>query len=225
MNNAAVPAVDAYSEACQRGPSIVRDNPSPRRVGLYAWRTGPTREVHIGKTRELILSVHLAGARRVRVFTEQGLTQSFSRPGDITLVPREQAISYRTEGEVKFATLHFPLESPGGLLDPVADTLSALEACLFARRDEFAVSSVKTLLQAAQAGDPGNTQYLSAMFEALSLHIARIVQDCDAEQIRPRDGAPQIARGPNFDEVERQIEARLAEKLTLLELAACPAHS
>lgn len=219
MNDAAVPAIDAYSQACQRRPSIVRDNPSPRRVGLYAWRTGPTREVHIAKTRELTLSVHLAGARRVRVFTEQGLTRSFSRPGDITLVPAGQAISYRTEGEVGFATLHFPLESSIALADPVYDTLSNLQVCLFALPDEYAVSSVKTLMQASRGKDPVSAQYVAAVFEALSLHIARIVNDQDGEQIRPGGMAPPVAPGPDFDEVARQIEARLAEKLTLQELA------
>lgn len=220
MIDLAIPAVDAYSVACRgRQPSIVRDSPSHRRVGLYGWRTGPTKEVHIAKTRELILSVHLGGARRVRVFTEQGLSQSFSKPGDITLIPSGQAVSYRTDGEVEFATLHFPLEASGSSSDAVLETLSDLRVCLFALHDDYAVSSVKTLMQASQYTGPDSNQYFGALFDALSWHIARIVKENAAEQVCLGTASTPAATGPNFEAVARQIESQLAEKLTLQHLA------
>ncbi|MGQ0698696.1 MAG: helix-turn-helix domain-containing protein [Panacagrimonas sp.] len=218
MMDLAIPAVDAYSEACRGRPSLVRNSPS-RRVGLYGWRTGPTKEVHIAKTRELILSVHLGGARRVRVFTDKGLSHSFSKPGDITLIPSGQAVSYRTDGEVEFATLHFPLKSSAALDDRVSDTLSDLRVCLFALHDEYAVASVKTLMKASQASDPDSTQYSAALFDALSWHITRVVKESAAEKVQLGSVLPTAIKGPNFEEVARQIEMRLADKLTLQDLA------
>ena len=40
----AIPAVDAYSEACRAGPSLSRDSHSRQSVELHGWRTGPTRK-------------------------------------------------------------------------------------------------------------------------------------------------------------------------------------
>ncbi len=220
MNDLAVPAIDAYSQACRSRPSVVRDSPSRRRVGLYGWRTGPTKEVHIAKTRELILSVHLGGARRVRVFTENGLSDSFSNPGDITLIPGGQAVSYKTGGEVEFATLHFPLDGSPSMDDRVWDTLSEVRDCLFALHDEYAVSSVKTLMRASlNTGDPDSVAYSASLFDALSWHIAQIVKESAAERVHLRSVLTSASNGPNFDEVARQIELRIAEKLTLQDLA------
>lgn len=220
MLDLAIPAVDAYSVACHgRQPSIVRDSPSHRRVGLYGWKTGPTKEVHIPKTRELILSVHLGGARRVRVFTEQGLSHSFSKPGDVTLIPSGQAVSYRTDGEVEFATLHFPMEASGASSDAVLDTLSDLRVCLFALHDDYAVSSVKTLMRASQCKNTDSNPYMAALFDALSWHIARIVQESAAEKVHLSSMLPPAIKGPDFDAVTRQIEKCLAEKLSLQDLA------
>ncbi len=214
----AMPAVDAYSEACRRKPSLARDSHSRRSVELYGWRTGPTKEVHIAQTRELILSVHLGGARRVRVFTEQGLSRSFSKPGDITLIPRGQAVSYRTEGEVEFATVHFPIDAlmrcDGGM-----EEMSNLQVCLFALHDDYVLSSVKTLMHAPNSPSRDSARYFATLFDALTCHIARIVEQSDAEQIRLTGMAQPAITGPNFDEVLKQIETRLAEKLSLQELA------
>lgn len=219
MTEAAIPAVDAYSEACRRRPSLARDSHSRQRVALYGWRTGPTKEVHIAQTRELILSVHLGGARRVRVFTEQGLSRSFSKPGDITLIPRGQAVSYRTEGEVEFATVHFPVDAFMRRDSDMPTEVSNLQVCLFALRDDYVLSSVKTLMHASNASTCESARYFATLFDALTCHIARIVAESDAEQIRLARLAQPAVKGPNFDEVIKQIETRLAEKLTLQELA------
>jgi AraC family transcriptional regulator len=218
MSQSAISGIDAFAEACHRKPSFVRDDPARRCIALYGWRTGPTQEVHIARTREVILSVHLGGARRVRVYTEEGLSRSFSKPGDITLVPSNHAVSYRTGGEVEFATLHFPVGAAVAN-DEVTSTLSNLNACLFALRDDYVVSSVKTLMRASRAQIPGDARYFAALFDALSCHIARIVREGDAERVCLAQTSGKIAAGPNFDEVAREIEKRLADKLTLQELA------
>jgi AraC family transcriptional regulator len=219
MATIGIPAVDAYRSACNQGPLLVRDSPSHRKVGLYGWRTGLTKEVHIAETRELIPSVHLGGARRVRVFTEQGLSQSFSRPGDITLIPSGQPISYRTDGEVEFATVHFPLAAAASHSNDLLDALSNLQVCLFARHDDYVISSVKLLMQASQSMAHGSAQYFAAVFEALSCHVARIIKENGAEQLHLARFALPAATGPDFDEVIRQIEARLSEKIMLQDLA------
>ncbi len=214
-----IPAVDAYSNACHQGPLLVRDSPSRRKVGLYGWKTGPTKEVHIAQTRELILSVHLGGARRVRVFTDQGLSHSFSKPGDITLIPSGQPVSYRTDGEVEFATVHFPLVSETPRDNDLWDALSNLSVCLFALRDDYVVSGVKLLMQASQSTARNSAQYFAALFEALSCHVAHIIKANEAEQLNlARRSFPEITR-PDFEEVVRHIEARLSEKLMLQDLA------
>jgi len=198
---------------------LIRDSPSRRKVGLYGWKTGPTKEVHIAQTRELILSVHLGGARRVRVFTEQGLSHSFSRPGDITLIPSGQPVSYRTDGEVEFATVHFPLVTATPRDNDLLGALSNLQVCLFARHDEYVVSGVKLLMQASQSTAHDSAQYFAALFEALSCHVARIIKENGAEQLNLARLSPSVVTGPDFDEVVRQIDARLSEKLMLQDLA------
>ena len=214
-----IPALDAYSEACRQGPLLVRPSPSRRTVGLYGWRTGPTKEVHIAQTQELILSVHLGGARRVRVFTEHGLSHSFSKPGDITLIPSGQPVSYRTDGEVEFATVHFPMEAATPRDNDLWGALSNLQVCLFALHDDYVVSGVKLLMQASQSTAHDSAQYFAAVFEALSCHVARIVKEKGAEQLHLARMHPPMVAGPDFDEVVRQIDARLSEKLMLQELA------
>lgn len=215
----AIPAVDAYSEACRARPLLTRDSHTRQSVELHGWKTGPTKEVHIAETHELIMSVHLGGARRVRVFTEDGLSRSFSKPGDITLIPRGKPVSYRTDGEVQFATVHFPVEAPTkDHLDMWAE-MSNLEVCLFALRDDYVLSSVKALMQVKDTSSSGGARYVATLFEALTCHIARVVERRDAEQLRLAGQIPSLKLGPDFDAVLRQIDRRLAEKLSLQELA------
>ncbi len=222
----AIPAVEAYSEACRTTPSLVRDGNARRRVGLYGWTTAPTKEVHIAETRELIVSVHLGGARRVRVYTEQGLSRSFSKPGDITLIPRGQPVSYRTEGQVEFATVHFPVDDAMRRSSNDSwNELAKLQVCLFALQDDYVVASVKTLMRASRSASPtsrDDQRYFSRLFDALTCHLSRIVKDGNAEQVRlGRLEQPAMIIVPDFDEVLRQIETRLADKLSLRDLADC----
>ena len=219
MTDFAIPAVDAYSEACMTKPSLMRDSPSRRSVELYGWKTGPTREVHVAQTRELILSVHLGGARRVRVYTESGLSRSYSKPGDITLIPSGQPISYRLDGEVDFATVHFPLDASSRADSDVLADMSRLQVCLFAMPDEYVVSSVKTLMHASKTASRSDARYFATMFDALTCHIARIVERSDAEQIRPAHATPSAVIGPDFGAVLSLIDSQLDQKLTLQELA------
>jgi len=211
-----IPGVEAYRQACRRQPSLVQDNPSQLSIGLCGWHTGPTREIHIAKAEELVMSIHLGGARRVRIFTEEGLSRSFSKPGDVTLIPRGKYVSYRTEGEVEFATLHF---FSNNLNDSSLDALARVQACLFAVPDHYIAASVRTLMQIAQTQKNGSKAYVAALFNALAYHIAHIVEKSDGAPGAPIVEPDQTERSPSFDKVIEQIDAQLAEKLTLNDLA------
>ncbi|WP_293397579.1 helix-turn-helix domain-containing protein [Nevskia sp.] len=219
MTDIGIPAVDAYSEACRTRPSLERSRGPRKGIGLYGWRMAPTKEVHIPETRELILSVHLGGARRVRVYTEQGLSRSFSKPGDITLIPRGQAVRYRTDGEVEFATVHFPVNASTLRSGALSAGMLNLPTCLFALRDDYVLASVKTLMHASKSSSPDNGRYVAKLFEALTWHLARVIDDSDAERIQLGTSVPSELDGPDFNAVLSHIENQLAEKLTLQGMA------
>lgn len=216
MLMAPIPAAEAYRQACGRQPLLCQDSPSQRPVALYGWRVGPTREVHIAKAQELVLSVHLDGAQRVRVFTEEGWSRSFSKPGDLTLIPSGKAVRYRTEGGVDFATLHFPANR---LREDVSRTLARAQTCLFAFPDDYIIASVRRLMQIARAPAETREPYLAAVFDALALHIAQVVEDGEARGASLVEISQTAMPGPAFDKVLEQIETQLAENLTLKDLA------
>lgn len=219
MSEIGIRAVDAFSEACRGQPSLARDGHPRKGLSLYGWNTGPVDEVHIAETRELILSVHLAGSRRVRVITEAGLSRSVSKPGDITLIPQGQPVSFRTDGAVDFATVHFPVATP--MDRDSRPWLRALNvsACLFALRDEYVVASVRALMQASRTPSRDSRRYFARLMDSLGCHLARIVDDGRGEQIRLPTRAQRGIRAPDFDAALALVEARLADKLSLAQLA------
>ncbi len=221
-NEAVLSGVEAYASACHTSPLLERRGRSRDGVGLYGWQMPTTREVHISETQELTLSVHLGGARRVRVYTESGLSQSFSRPGDITLIPRGQSIHYRTDGRVDFATVHFPAQSACVARDRIGAGLLNLPHCLFALRDEYVVATVQTLMRAKSTSLPDDQRYFAKLLDSLTWHLARVVEDGNAETVRlpVSIAAPSsVTAGANFDAVIAWIDANLSEKLSLDELA------
>lgn len=218
----ALRGVDAYANACRTTPLLERRSGARNGVGLYGWHMPTTREVHIPETQELTLSVHLGGARRVRVYTESGLSHTFSRPGDITLIPRGRSIHYRTDGRVDFATVHFPAQSACVARDRVGAGLLNLPHCLFAVRDAYVVATVQTLMRATSTSSPTDQRYFAKLLDALTWHLARVVEEGNAETVRlpASSAAPSPSpAGANFDAVIDWIDANLAEKLSLDELA------
>lgn len=218
MNQIRLNGVEAFSEVCKGGPLVGRA-PSRKGVGLYGWNTGPVREVHVPETRELILTVHLDGSRHVRVFTGRGLSRSVSKPGDITLIPHGRPISFRTEGAVDFASLHFPIETVAGRDADSWSRILQQPSCLFALRDEYVVASVRTIMRAMRAPSRDNAAYVAKLLDSLRCHVARLVDESDAEWIELPTLAERGIRAPDFDAVFEHIEHRLAEKLPLEELA------
>lgn len=219
MAQSGLHAVEAFSEVCGARPSLVQESPTRKGVGLYGWNTGPVREVHIPETRELILTVHLGGSRRVRVVTEAGLSRSYSKPGNFTLIPRGQPVSFLTEGAVDFATVHFPLEAPSARDADLWSRMLKLPSCLFAVADEYVVASVKTLMRATRSPARDNAGYISKLFDSLTGHLAQLIEESDAERIRLPTRVLRGIKAPDFERVIEYIESQLSEPLSLDELA------
>lgn len=222
MNHAILQAVEAFRDVCQASPSVARAAGPRHGVGLYGWNSGPVPEVHIPKTRELIMTAHLGGSRRVRVLTGAGLSRSFSRPGDITLIPRGQPISFRTEGAVEFASIHFSTDGRTSRHSAELERIVGLPHCRFAFRDPYVMASVQTLMRAAAKPSRESARYSARLFDALIAHVALLVEEGnDAEQIELPSRTERGISQPDFDAVLAHITQHLAEKLSLEELADC----
>lgn len=177
-------AIDAYTRACRTSPIVSRQVQPDTGVSLYSWSIKPTRQVRIPSNNEVTLVAHLGGTRRVRVFTEDGVSQQTSRPGDITLIPRHQSIKYLIDGPVTFATLHFPLRASEMFNDSCGEHLIKLPHCFFALPDDYATASVRTLLSSSKLSAENFSRYSAKVLESLAWHLLRIIADGNAEPVR-----------------------------------------
>lgn len=217
-----ISGLDAYRQATHTEPMLERLGAQKSRISLYGWGVKPDREMHVPASGELTLAVHLRGGQRVRVITEEGPSQRFSQPGNITLIPRGQAITFITDGESTFATAHFPTHIRGYLRDRLADQLLDLPNCLFALRDDYVVSTVQTLIRPNNLRSRDDRLYTARLLEALTWHLVRIVDDGNSEPVRLAQSQFDRVRSrdePNFDAVLSHIETRLGDPLPVRELA------
>jgi AraC family transcriptional regulator len=221
----AMRGVDAYRRACQSAPIVERRGGARSGVSLYGWGVIPDKEMHVPRSRELTVAIHLRGASRVRVFTERGLSHSVSRPGHVTLIPRGQSITYLTDGEVEFATAHLPASAARLLEDRSLGTLLLdLPQCLFAVRDDYVCDSARALLHAdpSTLASPGAQPEIERRLAEITRHLARIAASRGGEPLRLAQRPPGAqALGPDFDAVMAEIESRLGDPLGLDELAQC----
>jgi AraC family transcriptional regulator len=191
-------------------------------VSLYRWDLKPTKEAQVPCTREVTLTVHLSGARRVHIFTERGLSRRFSRPGDITLIPRGQSIRYLVNGAADFATVHLPAAAAALFEDRAAADLLNLSECLFAFRDDYALASVRALMQTGEVSDLATGRYSAQVLDSLALHLSRILARGDAERVRLAQipiELPSFDRSIDFEAVAAEIDARIGEQISLKDLA------
>jgi AraC family transcriptional regulator len=221
-NPIALRGIDAYRRACQTAPTVERRGAARSGVSLCGWGVIPDKEMHVPRSRELTVAIHLCGASRVRVFTERGLSHSVSRPGHVTLIPRGQSITYLTDGEVEFATAHLPPAAAGLVEESLGRQLLNLPQCLFAVPDAFICDSARTLLHAdaAHLASPDAQPEIERRLTAITRQLARIASTGGGEPVHlaqaPRGTPPQ---GPDFDAVLEAIESRLGDALGLDELA------
>ncbi|WP_420466067.1 helix-turn-helix domain-containing protein [Panacagrimonas sp.] len=218
-----LPAIDAYQRVCGARPTLVRRGRPESGLCLYRWGIKPVREALVPRIREVTLTVHLGGAPRVRAFTDRGLTRRYSRPGDITLIPRGQSIRWLVDGGADFATIHIPVTSAAYFEDPTLDEVLGLTECLFAFRDDYALASTKALIQSADAAGELDRRYTSRVLEALAMHVSRVLKFADAERVRlsqeHREMPPAFPAAPDFHRLAAMIDRRLGDPLTVHDLA------
>ena len=147
------------------------------------------------------------------------MSRSFSKPGDITLIPSGKPVSYRTEGEVEFATVHFPIDAPTQRDADMWAEMSSLQVCLFALRDDYALASVKALMQASNASSREGARLCGDAVRSADLPYRPGRRKKRCEQVRLARLTEPLNLGPDFDAVLKQIDSRLGEKLSLQELA------
>lgn len=214
-------AIDAYTRATRTSPLRGCAGRPGTGISLYRWGLPPVRDVRIPKTSEVTMAVHLAGVRHIRVFTRNGVSRSCSRPGDITLIPRDRPIHYLIDGGVEFATLHLA-GSARRILGDSADRLLDLPHCLFAAHDDYAFASVGALLNASASPDRDTDRYTAKVLESLAWHLLRVVSDARAEAIPLCDDDPVPASRPSGEIAAAlaRIDERLGERLSLDDLAS-----
>lgn len=215
-------AIEAYRSACGTRPLLERRGRAGTGVSLYHWNLDPTRDVRIPPTREITLAVHLGGVQEVRVFTDRGVSRQFSRPGDLTLIPRRQSIHYLIEGSVEFATVHLPERAARLFDDQSNGGLLGLPGCLFAFRDDYTLASVRALMQSATSGYAPSDLYVTQMLDALALHLSRVVTQGSAEPVTLADDEPSPSiPGSAFDfsTFAAAVDDRLDDRLTLRSLS------
>lgn len=215
-------AIEAYRSACGTRPLLEREGRPGSGVTLYHWALRPVREAQVPCTREVTLTVHLGGSRRVRVFTEQGLSRRYSRPGDITLIPSGQSIRYLVDGGAEFATVHLPEAAAHLFLDRTGADLLSLSECMFAFRDEYLLANVRALVQSSQLSGRAAARYSAQMLESLTMHLSHVVTRGNAECLRlaqtPVAPSP-VGHVINFNAVTAEIDARISEPISIRELA------
>ncbi|MCB1666908.1 MAG: AraC family transcriptional regulator [Porticoccaceae bacterium] len=215
-----VPAVEAFGQACKMEPSIVRNSKLRKGVALYGWNTaGNPGEVHIPEMRELVLLVHLSGSRNVHLLTKNSSRKYSSKPGDITLIPREQGIRLHTHSVMEFVTVVFPPDAPPPREPGPWFRLLGLPDHIFAHRDDYVFATVKTLIRAIEEPPSDEFRYFSQLFDSLIFQLARIADESPSRQLRVAPRTRHRTKAIDFDALLNFIEVHLAEKLSLKELA------
>lgn len=215
-------ALEAYQNACGARPLLERRGHPDTGLCLYHWGIKPVREARVPRIREVTLTIHLGGARRVRIFTENGISRRFSKPGDITLLPHGQSIRWLVDGGADFATVHLPATATALLEEQTGLDLLNLSDCLFAFRDEYALASVRTLMQADVATNHSSDAYSAQVLESLAFHISRIVTRGNAERLRLADNTVAEAnfeRSIDFEALINEIDTKLGEPISIKDLA------
>jgi len=215
-------AFEVYTKACRTSPMLEhRDKPSTG-ISLYRWDLKPIKEVRIPRNGEVTVAVHLGGDSRVRVFTENGISEQYSRPGDITLVPSGQPIKYLIDGSVDFATIHFPASAANIFGKNFGDDLLKLRHCLFAVRDDYVIASVKSLFNLVNSPSLLSKRSARSALESLSWHLLRRVSEEAFEPVLLPDqssGMPSQNEARRFSMVVAEIQLRLDQQLKIGDLA------
>ncbi|GAB3373040.1 AraC family transcriptional regulator [Spongiibacter taiwanensis] len=212
--------IAVYQKACRSTPLAEHATSHSDSVRLCSWDLRPMKQVRIPQHSALTIAVHLGGVRRVRVFTENGISHRFSKPGDITLVPQNQSIKYFIDGPVNFATLHLTESAQRIFGDDCGQLLLKMQACLFALRDDYVMASVRNLLAASSLPPLDFQRYTDKVLESLAWHLLRVVSDRAAEGVRlAAPGTVLDSDELDFAAIAEEIDMRLGDRLHIQELA------
>jgi AraC family transcriptional regulator len=205
-----VRAIDALCSAVHVAPSLVRESRAFGGLCVCAWKTPWMEGFELPETDELILAYHRGGSHDVRSLRGDSVSRLRSIPGLLSLIPPGRPVAYYTGGEVSFTTVHISRMALNEVLDRGARE-SIHER--FAFRDPFVASCVDSLLrEAVRVSDRWSPRFVSAVTEALLLHLLR---NSPAESPLPAVSSPEA----RIAEVQAKVDANLAADLSLNVLA------
>jgi AraC family transcriptional regulator len=176
---------------------------------VCAWDTPWLDSFELPQIDELILAYHRRGSHEVRRQQGDVLSRTRSIPGLLTLIPPGYAVAYHTGGRVSFTTVHVSRTALDEFLRLGAD-LPVHDR--FAFRDPFVSSCVDSLLREARIEGRWGARFVSALTEALLLHLLRD----SPSGAQPDDLKSSEAR---IAEIQSRIEANLTGNLSLARLA------
>jgi AraC family transcriptional regulator len=205
-----VSSIHALCSAIHVQPSLVRESRALGGLFVCAWQTPWLEGFELPETDELILAYHRGGSSGVRAVWGDSRSRSRSTPGLLSLIPPGQRVSYYTGGQVSFTTVHISRVALGEVLH-----LGACELIheRFAFRDPFVASCVDSLLREARLPDRWTPRFVSAVTEALLLHLLR---RSPADDLTPRVAS---AEG-RIAELRSRMELDLSGDLSVEALAA-----
>jgi AraC family transcriptional regulator len=208
-NTRPVRAIDALCSAVHAAPSLVKESRAFGGLCVCAWKTPWIEGFELPETDELILAYHRGGSHEVRARRGVSMSRSRSIPGLLSLIPPGHPVAYYTGGEVSFTTVHISRLALSEVLDRGARE-SIHER--FAFRDPFVASCVDSLLREGRASDRWSRRFVTAVTEALLLHLLR---NSPAESPLPSASSPEA----RIAEVRSKVDANLAADLSLNALA------
>jgi AraC family transcriptional regulator len=205
-----VSSIDALCSAVHVEPSLVRESRALGGLCVCAWKTPWLEGFELPETDELILAYHRGGSSSVRAVWGDSRSRSRSTPGLLSLIPPGHRVAYYTGGQVSFTTVHVSRLALSEVLQ-----LGACELIheRFAFRDPFVASCVDSLLREARLPDRWTPRFVSAVTEALLLHLVRR---------SPVDGGASRVLSPEarIADLRSRMELNLAGDLSLESLAS-----
>jgi AraC family transcriptional regulator len=209
-SNQLASAVDAFCSAIRVEPSLVRESRAFGGMCVCSWKTPWIEGFELPATDELIVAHHRGGSYEVRAQSGGLLSRSRSVPGLLTIIPPGRGVAYRTGGPVTFNTLHV---SRSALNDIFKSEAAGRIQERFAFRDQFVGSCIDSLLREARVRDRWSPRFVSAVTEALLLHLLR---SSPAQPQEPLESSVQH----RIHKARALIESEPAGELSLAVLAA-----
>ena len=214
------PALEAYSQACGQEPSIVRTSKLRKGIALYGWNTGSNKQLDIAPAKELVLLIHMSGAKKVRLLVNGQLQSRTSKPGYISLIPRGQSICLQGCPNTEFVTLLLPTDAPAPREPNPWFQLLGLSECLFARKDDYVLATVKTFIRAFTTPPKEDLRYFSQLFDSLVYHLAQIASEDEKSSSENSANLRKGSTPVDFEATLHYIESHLSERLTLKNLSS-----